>query len=91
MTVRSAAVSVASSQTRLTTAQNRGSATAPSQVLVQNLDAVLPVFVGGSDVTSVNGFRLAPGTHASFVLVQEGLWGVVTSGTADVRVLETQR
>ena len=91
MTVRSVAVTVASTQTRLSAADNRGSATAPSYTLVQNTDASASVWVGGDDVTSSNGFELEAGQREWFVLVQEALWAVTSSGTVNVRVLETQR
>lgn len=91
MTVRSVAVTVGTTRVRLSAVNNRGNVTAPSYTLVQNTDGAASVFIGGDDVTDANGMELEAGQREWFVLVQEALWGVVTSGTVNVRVLETQR
>ena len=47
------------------------------------------VFVGDSDVSTASGFPLAAGASMSVDLDPgESLWGVVASGTVEVRVLE---
>lgn len=91
MTVRSNSVTVTSSQTRLSAEDNRGNATTPSYTLIQNTDSSASIFVGGDNVTNLNGVEIAAGEREWFVLVQESLWAVTVTGTVNVRVLETQR
>jgi hypothetical protein len=85
MAVRSAAVTVGIAATLL----NTGTDTGPSgsSVTVVNASAG-DVFVGGPDVTTANGVRLAAGGSLSADLTEgEHLHAIVAAGTADVRVL----
>jgi hypothetical protein len=58
---------------------------AASNSLVQNLGAA-PVYLGDASVTTTNGFAL-PSKYAVSVKNGAGLYGVVATGSADVRVL----
>lgn len=50
----------------------------------------VPVFVGGSDVTTSNGFELEPGGVVSALLVGgESLYGVTAASSARVDVLRS--
>lgn len=63
----------------------------PLKVAVQNVDASIAVYLGGSNVTSAgaNGYLLAAGEQISFDLyVGDVLYAVAASGTPSVRVLE---
>lgn len=46
------------------------------------------VWIGGDDVTAANGTPVAAGQHYALDLGSTGLYGVVASGTQEVRVLE---
>lgn len=87
MALTSRAVSVATTATRLDTVDETDSVFG-SSVAVHNNGAAT-VFVGGSSVTTAAGFPVAAGTSVSLdVQTAEGLWGIVASGTVEVRVLE---
>lgn len=85
MAVRSRAVTVGTTATRLDLAEggqsseggafyNAGSAT---------------VYLGGSDVSTANGFALAAGERIGVDLAQQDeLYAVAASGTVEVRTLE---
>ena len=82
-----AQVSVTSSATLLdtnTTASGRS-------VLVRNRGSV-PVFLGGSAVTTSTGFQLDPGEGASVDVpgtgAASGLYGITASSTATVHTLQ---
>lgn len=78
----------------------------PKTVVVQNNDAAINVFLGGQTrlgpgldtvggaaytLSSTNGFKLAFGQSASFVLgPTDSLWAIAASGTPSVIVLEMQ-
>lgn len=82
-----AAVSVTTSATRLDT----GAANNPqgSAIGVYN-NGASTVYLGGSGVTTATGFPLAAGTSLSVDLKESGdvLYGIVVSGTVEVRTLE---
>lgn len=82
MSVSSAAVTVTTSATALHAADAD-----PHSVAVANVGAST-VYLGGSDVTTANGFPLAAGASVPVGLSpSEILYGRVTSGTVEVRVL----
>jgi len=54
-------------------------------------DASADVFIGGSDVTTANGFRLATTDVLSVTCYQgDALYAIASSGTPTVRVLATR-
>jgi hypothetical protein len=65
------------------------------QVAVVNLHATNIVYIGGSGVTTANGFRIPSGaaTNAAFgpITLQAGeeLWAISSAAGSDVRVLST--
>jgi hypothetical protein len=68
---------------------DQGGQIAPLVVTVQNNGAQI-VYVGGSDVTTVNGFKLAVGASQVFVLYNgDKLYGRVAATTAVCNVVET--
>lgn len=84
MSVTSAAVSVGTTATALNPADADAQA-----VLIQNKGTV-EVFIGGSNVTTTIGAGLAAGAEKSMDLsAGEVVYGIVASGTADVRVFRT--
>lgn len=60
-------------------------------MVVFNNSSATTVFIGGSDVTSSNGMPVPAQTYSSAVDAGPNmiLYGITSSGTADVRVLET--
>lgn len=46
------------------------------------------VYVGGSDVTTSNGWPVAVGAAITFDIGRAALYGIVSTGTCDVRVME---
>lgn len=64
----------------------------PFRVAIQNDDASITVYIGGSDVTSAgnNGYKLIAGAQIALDLyVGDGpLYAVSASGTPNIRVLE---
>ena len=91
MTVKTAAVTVTTSATRLDT---QADATRTFEGGFQSTVTVYPaaqtVYVGGSDVTTANGMPIAAGAYASFDLgPDDQLWGVVAATTDATRVLQT--
>lgn len=88
MSVQSASVSVGSTATALTAAESSGSD--PVSVAVAVPSGGVTVYVGGSDVTTGNGYPLAGGAAMSIDLRQgERLYGIVASGTQSVNVLRS--
>jgi hypothetical protein len=83
-----AAVSVTTSATRLDTA---GGASGPagSAIAVYN-NGASTVYLGGASVTTSSGFPLAAGASFAVDLKENGdvLYGIVASGTVEVRTLE---
>jgi len=84
MSVQSAAVTVATTATALAAVDDDF-----SSIEVANVGAAT-VYIGGSDVTTSNGFPVAAG--ASWYPPQslaggERVYGIVASGTVEVRVL----
>lgn len=59
-------------------------------VTVQNLDGANPIYLGGSDVTSASGLRVAAGAKSDRLRLGENakLYAIATGGAVDVRVLE---
>lgn len=88
MAIKSTAVTVGTSPTRLDTVveadYRAGSALVPFN------NSLVTVYVGGPDVSVANGVPVAAGTYGpSFVLDDgEAPYAIVSAGTADVRVLE---
>ncbi len=88
MPVRSTLVVVAATPTIL--AGPGGPAGDNREVLVGNGSAVT-LFVGGDDVTIVNGFPVAAGASAGIVLATgDTLYGVVAAATQNINVLQTR-
>jgi cold shock CspA family protein len=55
-------------------------------VLIQNLSGV-DVFLGDSGVTTSTGFKLIDGQSISYdLLTDDSLYGIVATGTSNVRV-----
>lgn len=88
MAVKSTVVAVGTSATRLDTATKtdtrHGSSAAPYN------NGAATVFLGGSDVTTSTGVPMPAGTWGPGVELEgdEGLYGVVASGSVNVIVLE---
>lgn len=88
MADRNAAVSVATTATRLDSA-SKSDDRAGSDIALYNNGSVT-VYLGRSDVTTANGMPLAAGAYWSESLDSvSGLFGIVASGTCEVRVRET--
>ena len=88
MALKSTHVTVGSTATRLDQVTGAG---ATESICVKNLStAGAAVYIGGSDVTTSNGFALDPGESMSddSLDLSEGLYGIVASGTIAVHVLE---
>lgn len=84
-----AAVSVATTATRIDT-DSETDIISGSALAVYNNGAAT-VFLGhSSGVTTANGYPLAAGGQVSvqFDSASQGLWGIVASGTVEVRTLE---
>lgn len=90
MAVKSTAVSVTTSATRLDRVDDTGDAQAGESLAFYNNGAV-PVYIGGSDVTSSNGAPVpALSWSPSFDLGgADALYGITASGSADCRVVES--
>lgn len=86
MAIDNRAVSVATTATRL---DGDAEGRAASAVAVHN-NGASTVYLGDSGVTTANGFPLAAGASVSFEMDDQGdtLYGIVASGTVEVRVLE---
>jgi len=83
-TIRASAVSVGTTATALPAA----ALASRRRVIVQNLGATT-VYLGGTSVTAAAGLAVRPeGAIALDLLETAALYGIVASGTADVRVLE---
>ena len=80
--VRNAAVSVTSTATLVAP----GTTTRSSLVMVNN--GSVTVFVGAASVTTATGTPVAAGASISLSNFNGALYGIVASGTCDVRTLE---
>lgn len=89
MAIKTAVVTVATTATLLTPAPG-SSRTAGFSVTVHN-PAGQVVYLGGSDVTTANGFILAVSTTSPIWTLEEDeqLYGIVAATTQAVRVLRT--
>lgn len=89
MAVKTTAVTVATTATRLDTVAESDDRSGSSMAPYNN--SGVTVYVGGADVTTANG---APVPAASWgpafneIGTGEGVYGIVAAGTAEVRVLE---
>lgn len=87
MASKTAAVSVGTSATRLDT-QADADSRADQNVTLQVIGAGT-VYVGGSDVTTATGIQLVTGAIADLQLpAGSALYGIVGSGTSEVRVMQ---
>lgn len=84
------AVTVTTTATRLDTAEKSGGVKPGSSIAIYNASAST-VYIGmTSGVTTANGVPVAAASWGpSFDLDDEAVYGIVASGTADVRVIET--
>ena len=81
------AVSVATTATRIDTSSETDLARGSSVAVYNNGAAT--VYLGDADVTTSIGYPLAAGAHFAIDLdPAEALYGIVASGTVEVRVLE---
>ena len=66
-----------------------GSLQDPLPIILQNLDAAINIFIGGPDVSSSNGYALAPGASLPMQLFGESEipYIVAASGTPTLAVL----
>lgn len=88
MADRNAAVSVTDAATRLDSA-SKSDDRAGSDIAVYNAGSVT-VYLGSSSVTTATGIPLAAGAYYSESLdAVSRLYGIVASGTCEVRVRET--
>lgn len=86
MAMTSRAVTIATTATRID-ADEGGSSTSQGASVYNAGTAT--VYLGGSDVTTANGYPLAVGEHLSVDLaLAHVLYGIVATGTQAVRVLE---
>lgn len=84
-------VSVTTTATKIATGfDHSGGTSNASGVLVKNTHASATVYLGGATVTTDEGYPLAAGEALPVGDIGDGdnLYGIVASGTADVRVLE---
>lgn len=89
MSVSSRAVTVANTATRLDSRGNRPWAP-PGQAFTFHNGSAVTVYMGGSNVTTANGVPVAANSWAPGVDLSgaDAVYGIVASGTAEVRVLE---
>ena len=81
MALDSGAVTVAATATEISFDTQGG-----MSILVQNLSGV-DVYLGDSGVATTTGFKLTDGSSISYsLLTGDKLYGIVATGTADVRV-----
>lgn len=81
--------SVAASAATVTTSATLivGGRTSREAVQIQNLGAA-DIYIGGSGVTASTGIKVASGASWDDQNLSGPLYGITSSGTADVRVLE---
>lgn len=89
MTVKSSAVSVTTSATRLDSADSADDGQPGQSVAVYN-NGTATIYLGGSSVTTATGSPVPAGTWGPSMDLTpaEGLYGIVASGTQEARVLE---
>lgn len=64
----------------------------PQPVVIFNNDAAATLFIGGTGVTTANGFPILKQTGISFRLISgEQIFGIVAAGTLDARVLQGRK
>jgi hypothetical protein len=68
------------------TALGHGGAGYPGSVAIKNIGAVT-VYIGGSDVSSSNGFPLNENDSLEADLVNDQVYAVVASSTQEIRIL----
>jgi hypothetical protein len=90
LAVKSRAVSVATTATRLDSTTDQDDASSGQAVAVYN-NGASTVYLGGSAVTTATGAPVAAGAWGpGFDLtISDQLYGIVASGTVEVRVIET--
>ena len=90
MALKSTAVSVGTTATRLDTADDTGDALAGESLVFYN-NGTATIYVGGSDVSTANGCPVAASSWSpSFDLsTGDAVYGRVASGTVEARVLES--
>lgn len=90
MAITSRAVSVTTSATRLDTVDDTTDAQAGESLAVYN-GSTSVVYIGGSTVTTATGTPIGPTSWGPGFDLQtgDGLYAIVASGTAEVRVIET--
>lgn len=88
MATNSRSVSVGSTATRLDTATETDRPSGSSVAIYNN--GSVTVYIGASNVTTSNGVPVPAGTWGPSVdlATNESLYGIVASGTCEVRVLE---
>lgn len=88
MATKTRAVTVTTTATRLDTTDETDSVSGSSLVVYNNGSAT--VYVGGSDVTTANGLPVAASAWGPGVDLDPGeaWYGIVASGTVEVRVGE---
>jgi hypothetical protein len=85
MAVKARAVTVTDSATRLDSTAEEW---AGSSLIFYNNGSVT-VFLGGSDVTTSNGVPVKAGTWSpALASGKDAVYGIVASGTVEVRILE---
>ena len=87
MALKTSAITVGDTATELTHEQPRGKADDPTQFAVFNNDSSVTLFIGGSDVSTTNGYPVLAQTGVSWPLMgKEQVYGIVASGTLNARV-----
>lgn len=88
MAVNVRAVSVADTATAIDTSSESDDRSGSSIAIFNNGSAT--VYLGDSDVTTATGYPLGEGEHFACDLgaTTERIYGIVASGTVEVRVLE---
>ena len=93
--MRSLVITVTTTAQLIVDTSNLGHAAYPGSAVILVPVAGSTVFVGGSDVTSVNGFPLTPTASAPVSLewdyVNDAMFAIVAGGTQDVNVLRRAR
>ena len=93
--MRSLIITVTTTAQLLVDTSNLGQSAYPGSAVVLVPAAGATVFVGGSDVTSANGFPLTPTASAPVSLewdyVNDAMFAIVASGTQAVNVLRRAR
>lgn len=91
MSVSSRAVTVTTTATRLDSTSDHGTPHGSNgQAFTFHNGSAVTVYMGGSDVTTANGAPVAASSWAPGMDLTSGdiVYGIVATGTAEVRVLE---